>query len=44
MHECCANIVFKFQSFKSKVGLGTSSDNKDSILVPTILDEGLQVN
>ena len=37
MLECCANIVFKFQSFKGKVGLGTSSDSKYSNLVPTIL-------
>ena len=37
MLECCANVVFKFESFKSKVGLGTSSNKKDSNLVPTIL-------
>ena len=36
MLEYCAKFVFKFQSLKSKIGLKTSSNNKDSNLAAAI--------
>ena len=41
MFECRAKLAFKFQSLKSKVGLRTSSNSKDSNLVAISL--GLRV-